>query len=107
MAPKSETEVKAALKRLLEEIDVLKEQARKRGCAFAALSEEQLTRKLRGETSHSPFFTAAAWDQFTNSGSPSFFLANYFNPDPQTYLAVELLPLQTRPHAHAQFASEG
>jgi len=27
--------------------------------------------------------------------------------DPQTYLAVELLPLQTRPHAHRQFASEG
>ena len=83
MALKTEAEVNEALKRLLKEIEVLKEQARERGRAFASRSEEQLARKLRGETSKSPFFTGWTWDQFTNSGNPSFFLANYFNPDPE------------------------
>jgi hypothetical protein len=83
MALKTETEVRQALERLNKEIEVLKEQARERGRAFGSRSEEQLVKKLRGETSNSPFFTGWSWDQFTNSGSPSFFLANYFNPDPQ------------------------
>ena len=82
MAPKSDAEVKKALKRLLKENEELKKRAQKRGSAFAGLSAKQLTRKLRGETSNSPFFTGQAWDQFASPGSPCFFLANYFNPDP-------------------------
>jgi len=86
MALRSEAELKKALERLLKETEELKERAQKRGFAFASLNEEQLTRKLRGETSKSPFFTAQAWDQFASPGSPCFFLGNYFNPDPQVYL---------------------
>jgi hypothetical protein len=86
MALKSQTEIKKALKQILKERDELKAQAKKRGCEFVSLSPQQLTRKLRGETSNSPFFTAQAWDQFASPGSPCFFLANYTNPDPQVRL---------------------
>jgi hypothetical protein len=86
MARRTDMEIREELERLLEEVEVFKEKAQKRGCAFASLSEEELVKKLRGETSNSPFFTSWAWDQLTNSGSPSFYLANYHNPDPQTRL---------------------
>jgi hypothetical protein len=83
MALKTETEMREALIRLLEQIEALREKARERNRAFDSPSEEQLAKKLRGETTNSPFFIALEWDQFTNAGSPSFFLANYVNPDPQ------------------------
>lgn len=86
MAKKAQAEVKKALKRLLREKAELKARAKERGCEFAGLSAQQLTRKLRGETSKSPFITAQAWDQFASPGSPCFFLANYFNPDPVVHL---------------------
>ena len=86
MGLKSDADVKKALERLLKDNDELKDRAEKRGFAFASLNTEQLTRKLRGETSNSPFFTAQAWDQFASPGSPCFFLANFFNPDPQPQL---------------------
>lgn len=86
MAEKSGTDIDQALKRILQGIEEMEDQARKRGCAFARLSEDELVKKLRGETSNSPFFTSWSWDQLTNSGSPSFYLANYHNPDPQVRL---------------------
>lgn len=88
---KSEAEVKKQLKRLLKEIEPRKEQAQKQGRGFFSLNEEQLIRKLRGETSNSPFFTAFEWDTFTTAGSRSYLLANYFNPDPQTYVVFTTL----------------
>jgi hypothetical protein len=86
MAMTSEAEVNKALKRILKSLEVMKKQAQERGHAFVGLSREQLIRKLRGETSNSPFFTGHAWDQLTNSGSPSFYLTNYFNPDPVAHV---------------------
>jgi hypothetical protein len=76
------------LDRLVEQRETLRERARRRGCEFVGLDDEELLRKLRGETSNSPFFSAYAWDQFTNAGSESFILANYFNPDPVSYTCV-------------------
>jgi hypothetical protein len=82
MVKKSEAEVKKELKRLLAEIKVRKEQAEKLGRAFVSPSEEQLIRKIRGETSNSPFFFIQEWDSFTTAGSRCYYIANYTNPDP-------------------------
>ena len=46
--------VKREVDELKKQIEMLKEQAREQGQAFSSLDEEQLTKKVRGETSKSP-----------------------------------------------------
>jgi hypothetical protein len=86
MAITSPKELNKSLRRLLKENAELKRLAQKSGRAFFGLNEEQLLKKLRGETSHSPFFSASVIDQIGSPGSPGFLLTNYFNPDPFAYL---------------------
>jgi hypothetical protein len=85
MAKKSEAAVKEELKRRLEEIEVLKEQARRRGLAFASPDEEELARKIRGDTAKSPYFYYESWTSGTTPGSPAYYEAGYSNPDPGGY----------------------
>jgi hypothetical protein len=64
-ARKTEEEVKREVAHLKDEIEALKEQARERGHGFSSLNEEQLTKKVRGETSKSPFIYSQSWTSGT------------------------------------------
>src|SRR5882672_8592353 len=84
--PKKTAEaVKREVDQLKEQIAALKEQAQERGQAFSALSEEQLARKVRGETSKSPFIFAQSWTSGTSSGSTANYTVSVRNPDPTAY----------------------
>jgi hypothetical protein len=79
---RSEADTEEEVKRLLEEIELLREQAERRGLAFASLNEEELRQKIRGETSNSPFFLYQGWIAATTPGSPAYVEIGYKNPDP-------------------------
>jgi hypothetical protein len=85
---KSAAQVKAEASRLLEEIEHLKEMAREQGLAFSSLSEEQLERKIRGETANSPFIYAQAWISGTSPGSSAYYQVYVSNPDPSSYFPL-------------------
>ena len=53
MAMKTNEEVKKEVEQRLLEIELLKVEAQDQGLAFSSLSEEELTRKVRGESSRS------------------------------------------------------
>jgi hypothetical protein len=82
MARKSEAAVKEELKRRLEEIEVLKEQAMRRGLAFASPSEEELAKKVSSESAKSPYFYYESWTSGTTTNSPAYYQAGFANPDP-------------------------
>jgi hypothetical protein len=67
------------------EIKFLGELARERGLAFSSLDEEQLGRKVRGETANSPFIYAQSWTSGTAQGSPASYTVYVSNPDPDGY----------------------
>jgi hypothetical protein len=57
--PRSREDAEQFAERLLETITFLRQEAEARRERFEAISEkDQLTRKVVGETSHSPFFSA-------------------------------------------------
>lgn len=87
MAPNKKTaeEVKREVAQLKEEIEALRERAREQGQAFSALDEEQLTKKVRGETSKSPFIYAQGWTSGTSPGSAAQYTVYVRNPDPTAY----------------------
>lgn len=85
MAKKSEREVKQELGQRLAEIAFLKEQAQRRGLAFASPSEEQLEKKIRGETAETPYIYGSGWVSGTSIGSPAAFEVAVANPDPVPY----------------------
>lgn len=85
MARKSEAAVKEELRRRLEEIESRKQLAQNRGLAFASPTEEELTRKIRGESANSPYLYFEAWVSGTTPGSSAFYEAGYANPDPGGY----------------------
>jgi hypothetical protein len=79
---RTEAQVQQEVKRLLEEIELLREQTERRGLAFASLNEEELTKKIRGETSKSPFFYYQGWTSATTPGTAAYVEIGYKNPDP-------------------------
>lgn len=70
---------------LKKQIEMLKEQAREKGQAFSSLDDDQLAKKVRGETSKSPFIFALSWTSGTTGGSPANLTVNVRNPDPVGY----------------------
>ena len=78
----SEEEIERIASQLNEQIAVLKELARERGQAFSSLGDDELVRKLRGETSNSPFIYAQAWTSGTTQGSAASYSVYVQNPDP-------------------------
>jgi hypothetical protein len=82
MARKSATAVKEELKQRLEEIEVRREQALSRGLAFASPTEEQLTKKIRGESGNSPYFYFESYTSGTYAGTPAYYQGGFANPDP-------------------------
>jgi hypothetical protein len=88
---RSEAQVQEEVKRLLEEIELLREQTQRRGLAFASLNEEELAQKIRGETSNSPFFYSQGWTAATSPGNPAYVEIYYKNPDPNYwYICVTI-----------------
>jgi hypothetical protein len=79
---RSEAQVKEEVKRLLEEIELLREQTQRRGLAFASLNEEELTKKISGETSKSPFIYYEGYVAAATPGSAAYVEIGYKNPDP-------------------------
>lgn len=91
MKNKSAAEVKEEVDRRLREIAMLKEEAHQKGLVFVSLTEEQLAKKIRGESSNSPYIYAAGFTSATFPGQPS---TNYnawiSNPDPAGYYPMFL-----------------
>ena len=79
---RSEADVQEEVKQLLEEIEVRRELIMRQGLSFASLNEEELGKKLRGETSNSPFFYWQGWTSATAPGSTASVQIGYRNPDP-------------------------
>jgi hypothetical protein len=77
--------VKHEVDQLKKQIAALKEQAREQGQAFSSLDEEQLTKKVKGETSKSPFIYAQSWSSGTTPGSTANYTIYVRNPDPDAY----------------------
>ena len=80
--------VKREVAQLKKQIEVLKEQAREQGQAFSSLDEDQLTKKVRGETSKSPFIYSQSWTSGTTPGSTANYTVHVRNPDPNGYFPV-------------------
>jgi hypothetical protein len=82
---RSEEEVRQDAERLLEALSYLQEEAQQQGLTFVSLSEEEIIRKIRGESSSSPFIAGFGW---TSAASPGTWISNnyalIFNPDPTT-----------------------
>ena len=82
---KSAEEVKREVDQLKMKIEVLKEQAREQGEAFSSLDEDQLAKKVKGETSKSPFIFAQSWTSGTSRGATAYYTVHVRNPDPNGY----------------------
>ena len=84
-AKKTEEEVKREVTRLKQHIERLKESAHERGRSFASLSEEDLAKKVRGETAKSPFMYAQSWTSGSTEGASANVTLYLHNPDPTGY----------------------
>lgn len=85
---KSAEAVKREVTQLQEHIKILREQAREQGLAFSALDEEQLVRKVRGETAKSPFIYGQSWTSGTSPGAVAYYTVHVNNPDPDNYFPI-------------------
>jgi hypothetical protein len=88
MEGKSEEEVRQEVEQRLREIELLRKEAQQQGLSFHSLSEEELARKIRGESSQSPVAFATSWTSAADRGSSAYFDINISNPD-----AFEYYPL--------------
>ena len=78
---KPDREVKEELERRREEIGFLRQQAQQQGLAFSAPSDEQLEKKIRGETANSPYIYGMSWTSGTVPGSTAYYQVWISNPD--------------------------
>lgn len=82
---KSASEVKHEVSQLKQEIEILRVQSRESGLAFSSLNEDELVRKVKGETSNSPFIFGQSWTSGTTPGSAASYTVHVRNPDPVGY----------------------
>ena len=86
MAEKSEQDVRQQVEELLQEIERQRETAQQQGLRFAARSEEELYRKVRGEeSSSSPFIFAQAGGFGGPPGTNDVVAWYVSNPDATEY----------------------
>jgi hypothetical protein len=88
MVTKTEKEVRDEVEQRLREIELLREEARQQGHAFFGLSEDELVKKIKGETSNSPYIYSMSWSSGTTSGNTDNFTVSIANPDPTDYYPV-------------------
>jgi hypothetical protein len=76
--------------RILAELGRFAKEAAARKQEVAILSKPALIRKLRGQTSNSPFISSLSWNPVGARGSSVSAAMGVVNPDPTTYLASQL-----------------
>ncbi len=85
---KSEQEVRREIAQLKEEIEKLRQRAQELGQSFWSLDADELARKVRGETSKSPFIFAQGWTSAAFPGSNASYNVSVRNPDPIGYSRI-------------------
>jgi len=75
---------------ILKDLQPLLQEAAARNQSINVLSKPDLIRKLRGQTSHSPFLVFIAWNSVAARGSTTSPSVGVFNPDPNPYSAFDL-----------------
>lgn len=82
---RNEQDVNREVERRLEEISLLRDVAQQQGLAFSGLSEEVLVRKVRRESSSSPYIYAQGWTSTVGPGATASYSVYISNPDPSGY----------------------
>ena len=77
---KSEKKIREEVEKLLQEIEILRQKAKQEGLGFSSLSEEELVKKIRGETSNSPFIWGFNWTQEAPPGDTGNCYVGLYNP---------------------------
>lgn len=85
---KTEDEVKKEKEKILRDLELMEQETRGRGLSFSRLTEEQLVKKLRGETANSPFITGQGWTSGTTPGNAASYSVSVYNPDPTGYYPI-------------------
>jgi hypothetical protein len=77
----------ANARRLLEDIENLRREAREQGKHLVVRDAAQLLEKL--QSTNTPMFTTVGWNATTTHSPGTFdFLVTFFNPDPTFYVSV-------------------
>jgi hypothetical protein len=79
----ADEDIKDRLKRLLDEIEVLRNQAREKGRAFSAPTAEHIEKKLT--SAHTPFIYSNSWTPIGSPGNTFAYDITVNNPDPNGY----------------------
>lgn len=85
---KAENEIEKEVEQRMREIEMLEREARERGLSFSAPDREQITKKIRRETSKSPYIYAQSWTSGTSPGTSAYYSVYVSNPDPGGYYPV-------------------
>ncbi len=85
MPKKPDQEIRRELEQRLKEIALFKQEAQANGLKFSSTSEEQIIKKLRGETGNSPYIYAQSWVSGTSIGAVANYTVYISNPDPTGY----------------------
>lgn len=83
--PKSEQEIRREVEQRKRELEMLREEARQQGLAFSGLSEEELVKKIRRESTQSPYIYGQGWTSGTTPGAFASYTVYISNPDPVGY----------------------
>jgi hypothetical protein len=74
---------KEKLKKLSEEIEMLRKHATKQRLAFSSPTTEQLKKKL--ESTHTPFIISQSWTDVGSAIGTFLYQLNIYNPDPDSH----------------------
>ena len=76
--------------RILKDLEARTQDFKARKQDVAILPKADLIRKIRGETSHSPFIVLLSWFAAAQRGTTITATLGIYNPDPITYLSSDL-----------------
>ena len=76
--------------RILKDLEAHTQDFKARKQDVATLPKADLIRKIRGQTSHSPFIVLLSWFTAAQRGTTITATLGIYNPDPITYLSSDL-----------------
>lgn len=85
MEQKTKEQVKMEVEQRLREIVLLKQEFEQQRLKFSSLSEEEIVKKIQGESTNSPYIYAQGWVSGTAPGSPANYTVYIANPDAVGY----------------------
>jgi hypothetical protein len=86
MEKKTEKEIEEEVNQRLREIELFEKEAQEDRLTYSCLSKEELVKKIRGESSKSPYIYAIAWwGGPMNPGDPGYCSVGIANPDTNYY----------------------